>query len=145
MTWRLSANLRRSACRWLAARVRLGAPGPVHGPPATLPRIGWPYWPSSGPFMAQRQMAALHHLLDMSIAEIADATGTPAGTVKVRLSRAAGLSVGGSGPAAGRAPAGKPRLRAHCCDGPARSRHRRNVDPRRTDDVVDVVGRSDRR
>ena len=37
---------------------------------------------------AQRQAVALHYLLDMSVNDIALSTGTPAGTVKARLSRA---------------------------------------------------------
>jgi RNA polymerase sigma-70 factor (ECF subfamily) len=36
----------------------------------------------------QRQVVALYYLLDMPVSEIAASTGTPAGTVKARLSRA---------------------------------------------------------
>lgn len=36
----------------------------------------------------QRQVIALHYLLDMPVLEIAATTGVPAGTVKARLSRA---------------------------------------------------------
>lgn len=36
---------------------------------------------------AQRQAVVLHHLCDLSIEQIAAETGSPAGTVKARLSR----------------------------------------------------------
>jgi RNA polymerase sigma-70 factor (ECF subfamily) len=36
----------------------------------------------------QRQVIALHYLLDMSVADIAASIDVPAGTVKARLSRA---------------------------------------------------------
>ncbi|MFI7025791.1 SigE family RNA polymerase sigma factor [Micromonospora sp. NPDC049900] len=35
----------------------------------------------------QRQVIVLHHLADLSVAEIASQTGAPAGTVKARLAR----------------------------------------------------------
>jgi RNA polymerase sigma-70 factor (ECF subfamily) len=38
--------------------------------------------------IGQRQVVVLHHLLDLSVAEIASTLGVPAGTVKSRLSRA---------------------------------------------------------
>ena len=36
---------------------------------------------------AERQAVVLHHLLDLSVAEVAAQTGAPAGTVKTRLAR----------------------------------------------------------
>jgi RNA polymerase sigma-70 factor (ECF subfamily) len=38
--------------------------------------------------IGQRQVVVMHHLLDLSVEEIASALGVPAGTVKSRLSRA---------------------------------------------------------
>ncbi|WP_080640875.1 SigE family RNA polymerase sigma factor [Salinispora oceanensis] len=35
----------------------------------------------------QREAVVLHHLVDLSVAEIADQTGAPTGTVKARLAR----------------------------------------------------------
>jgi RNA polymerase sigma-70 factor (sigma-E family) len=86
VAWRLMVNRWRGVRRWLAARARLGPPVEVTGGPSPdrvavagalqqLPR-------------AQRQVIALHYLLDMGVQEIAATTGVPAGTVKARLSRA---------------------------------------------------------
>lgn len=36
---------------------------------------------------AQRRVIVLHHLCDLSVAEIADEVGSPTGTIKARLSR----------------------------------------------------------
>lgn len=38
--------------------------------------------------VGQRQVVVLHHLLDLSVDDIASTLGVPAGTVKLRLSRA---------------------------------------------------------
>lgn len=86
VAWRLMANRWRGLRRWLAARSRLGRPGEAAGGPspdrvaivAALQRLP----------AAQRQAIALHYLLDMPVQEIAVTTGVPAGTIKVRLSRA---------------------------------------------------------
>jgi RNA polymerase sigma-70 factor (sigma-E family) len=86
VAWRLMANRWRGLRRWVAARARMGPPPETTGSPSPdrvaivdavqhLPR-------------AQRQVVALHYLLDMPVNEIAASTGTPVGTVKVRLSRA---------------------------------------------------------
>ncbi|MEV6523953.1 SigE family RNA polymerase sigma factor [Longispora sp. NPDC051575] len=82
--WRLAAGTWRTAKRWLAARVRLAEPDVSAGPSpdnvaimAALARIP----------AAQREAVVLHHLCGQSVAEIAEATSTPAGTVKARLSR----------------------------------------------------------
>jgi RNA polymerase sigma-70 factor (ECF subfamily) len=86
VAWRLMINRWRGLRRWLGARARMGPPVEVTGSPSPdrvaiveallqLPK-------------AQRQVVALHYLLDMPVNEIAASTGTPAGTVKARLSRA---------------------------------------------------------
>jgi RNA polymerase sigma-70 factor (ECF subfamily) len=84
--WRLAANRWRGLRRRWAAQARLGPPDVVTPSPspdrvavvAALQRLP----------KAQRQTVALHYLLDMSVNDIALHTGTPAGTVKARLSRA---------------------------------------------------------
>ncbi|WP_306207675.1 RNA polymerase sigma factor [Actinoplanes sp. RD1] len=85
VAWRLLANRWRSLRRRLTALARLGPPPHPAGPSPdrvavvdALQRLP----------QAQRQVVALHYLLDMSIADIATGTGVPAGTVKARLSRA---------------------------------------------------------
>jgi RNA polymerase sigma-70 factor (ECF subfamily) len=84
--WRLAANRFRGLRRRWAAQARMGPPDVVTPSPspdrvavvAALQRLP----------KAQRQAVALHYLFDMSVNDIALATGTPAGTVKARLSRA---------------------------------------------------------
>ncbi|MBU2663635.1 SigE family RNA polymerase sigma factor [Actinoplanes bogorensis] len=86
VAWRLMLNRWRSMRRWLAARSRLGPPDETTRSPsedrvavvAALQRLP----------KAQRQVIALHYLLDMAVNDIAASTGVPAGTVKVQLSRA---------------------------------------------------------
>ncbi|NJC70571.1 SigE family RNA polymerase sigma factor [Planosporangium thailandense] len=85
VAWRLSMNRWRSARRWLGARARLGHPQDVPGPTPdrvalvdALRRIPEP----------QRRVVVSHYLYDMPVAEIADSTGMPVGTVKVYLARA---------------------------------------------------------
>jgi RNA polymerase sigma-70 factor (ECF subfamily) len=86
IAWRLMINRWRSLRRRLAARARMGPPVAGTGGPSpdrvaiveALLQLPKP----------QRQVVALHYLLDMPVNEIAATTGTPAGTVKARLSRA---------------------------------------------------------
>ena len=86
VAWRLMANRWRGLRRWLAAQGRLGPPVEATAGPspdrvavmAALQRLPKP----------QRQVIALHYLLDMPVADIAASIGVPAGTVKARLSRA---------------------------------------------------------
>jgi RNA polymerase sigma-70 factor, ECF subfamily len=85
VAWRLTANRWRSTRRWLAARARLGPPAAAAEPSpdrvavmTALRRLP----------EAQRRVVVLHYLCDLPIAEIATATGMPAGTVKVYLARA---------------------------------------------------------
>jgi RNA polymerase sigma-70 factor (ECF subfamily) len=86
VAWRLMANRWRGLRRWLGAQGRLGPPAETTAGPSpdrvavvdALQRLPKP----------QRQVIALHYLLDMSVADIAASAGVPAGTVKARLSRA---------------------------------------------------------
>jgi RNA polymerase sigma-70 factor (ECF subfamily) len=86
IAWRLMINRWRGLRRWVAARARMGPPVEATGSPSpdrvaivdALQKLPKP----------QRQAVALHYLLDMPVNEIAASTGTPAGTVKARLSRA---------------------------------------------------------
>jgi RNA polymerase sigma-70 factor (ECF subfamily) len=86
VAWRLMANRWRGLRRWFAAQGRLGPPVEATAGPspdrvavmAALQRLPKP----------QRQVIALHYLLDMPVADIAASIGVPAGTVKARLSRA---------------------------------------------------------
>jgi RNA polymerase sigma-70 factor (ECF subfamily) len=86
VAWRLAANRWRGVKRWWSAQARMGPPDVLTAGPspervavaAALQRLP----------AAQRQAVALHYLLDMSVNDIAVSTGTPAGTIKARLSRA---------------------------------------------------------
>jgi RNA polymerase sigma-70 factor, ECF subfamily len=84
VAWRLAATHRRGARRWAAARSRLGRPAPVPAPtPDRVAVLSALRLIPEG----QRRAIVLHYLCDMSVADIAAATGTPAGTVKVWLAR----------------------------------------------------------
>jgi RNA polymerase sigma-70 factor (ECF subfamily) len=86
VAWRLMINRWRGLRRRLAARARMGPMIEATGGPSpdrvavidALQRLPAP----------QRQVIALHYLLDMPVHEIAATTGVAAGTVKARLSRA---------------------------------------------------------
>jgi len=86
VAWRLMANRWRGVRRWLAAQARMGPPVAAAASPSpdrvavtdALQRLPKP----------QRQVIALHYLLDMPVNDIAASTGIPAGTIKARLSRA---------------------------------------------------------
>ena len=84
--WRLAANRWRGLRRRWAAHARLGPPDAVTPSPSP-DRVAVVAALQQLP-KAQRQTVALHYLLDMSVHDIALHTGTPAGTVKARLSRA---------------------------------------------------------
>ena len=84
VAWRFAVSDWRRTVRQLRLLVR-------HGPPPDVP-------PPSDDVVAvrdalarlpeaQRVAIVLHHLEDRSVAEIAELTGVPAGTVKARLSR----------------------------------------------------------
>lgn len=86
VAWRLMLNRWRGLRRWLAARARMGPPNEATASPSpdrvavveALQRLP----------AAQRQVVALHYLLDMSVLDVAASLGVPEGTVKARLSRA---------------------------------------------------------
>ena len=84
--WRLAANRWRGLRRRWAAQARLGPPDVVTPSPSP-DRVAVVAALQQLP-PAQRQAVALHYLFDMSVNDIALSTGTPAGTVKARLSRA---------------------------------------------------------
>jgi RNA polymerase sigma-70 factor (sigma-E family) len=86
VAWRLMANRWRGLRRWVAARARMGPPDEVTRGPSP-DRVAVVDALQQLP-EAQRQVIALHYLLDMPVQEIAVAVGVPAGTVKARLSRA---------------------------------------------------------
>ena len=86
VAWRLAANRWRGVRRWLAAQSRLGPPDAVTAGPSPE-RVALLAALQQLP-EAQRQTVIMHYLLDMGVPEIAASTGTPAGTVKARLSRA---------------------------------------------------------
>jgi RNA polymerase sigma-70 factor, ECF subfamily len=84
VAWRLAANRWRSMRRWLAARVRLGAPPAVPGPtPDRVALVAALRQLSE----AQRRVLVLHYLYGLTVAEISASTEMPAGTVKVYLAR----------------------------------------------------------
>ncbi|WP_328475439.1 SigE family RNA polymerase sigma factor [Actinoplanes sp. NBC_00393] len=85
VAWRLAANRWRGFRRWMSARSRLGRPDVVASP--SPDRVAVLAALQELPD-AQRRTVVAHYLLDMSVDEIAASTGTPAGTVKARLSRA---------------------------------------------------------
>jgi RNA polymerase sigma-70 factor (ECF subfamily) len=86
VAWRLMVNRWRGVRRWLSARSRMGPPVAVMDSPSpdrvaildALQRLP----------KAQRQVIALHYLLDMPVRDIAASVGAPEGTVKAQLSRA---------------------------------------------------------
>ncbi|GAA0532480.1 SigE family RNA polymerase sigma factor [Paractinoplanes ferrugineus] len=86
VAWRLMVNRWRGLRRWLAARARLGPPEAMTGGPSP-DRVAVVHALQRLP-AAQRQVVALHYLLDMSVHDIARTVGAPEGTVKARLSRA---------------------------------------------------------
>jgi len=85
VAWRMMANRWRGLKRRVAALARLGPPPSVDSP--SPDRVAVADALQLLP-MAQRQVIALHYLLDMSVNDIAVSIGAPAGTVKARLSRA---------------------------------------------------------
>lgn len=84
VAWRIAASRWRKAKNGVTALVRHGAPDHTPSPDpdhvalvAALKQI-----PES-----QRQAIVLHHLVGMSVDDIARETGAPTGTIKARLSR----------------------------------------------------------
>jgi RNA polymerase sigma-70 factor, ECF subfamily len=85
VAWRLAANQFRSGRRRLAALARIGRPDPAPAPSADAVAVLAALRRLSH---EQRVAITLHYLQRMSVAEIADATGAPVGTIKARLARA---------------------------------------------------------
>ena len=85
VAWRLMVNRWRGLRRWLAARSRMGPNGVVDSPSPDRVAIVEALQQLPKP---QRQVIALHYLLDMPVHDIAASVGAPEGTVKARLSRA---------------------------------------------------------
>ncbi|MER7894316.1 SigE family RNA polymerase sigma factor [Micromonospora sp. NPDC094482] len=85
VAWRLAANRWRSARRRVRAWVRHGEPPPTPGPgPDRVAIMGaLRQLP-----VKQRQVVVLHYLYGYPVAEIADSTGMPVGSVKAYLHRA---------------------------------------------------------
>jgi RNA polymerase sigma-70 factor (ECF subfamily) len=84
VAWRIAASRWRKTRNGIRAAVRHGPPDPGHPPSpdhvalvSALRRI-----PEE-----QRRAIVLHHLVGMSVQEVAHETGAPTGTVKARLSR----------------------------------------------------------
>lgn len=76
--WRRLVRGRRPADRAMSGPVQAAAPGTEHVELVrALTRLPAP----------QREALVLHHLVDLSVADIAAQTGVPEGTVKARLSR----------------------------------------------------------
>lgn len=111
--WVRTAALRLAVSRWRKARNAMTAWKRDHARSASTPGTqepeltDWdgPAWqalrrlPSS-----QREAVVMHHVLDLSVAEISQLVGSPEGTVKARLSRgrsalALGLTAASPGPA----------------------------------------------
>ncbi len=86
VAWRLLVNRWRSLRRRLTARARMGTPDVMTAGPSP-DRVAVVAALQQLP-KAQRQVIALHYLLDMPVHDIAASIGAPEGTVKVRLSRA---------------------------------------------------------
>lgn len=84
VAWRLAIDRWRRAQNGVRAWRRHG--GPAHaqdaGPDRTALMAALRRLPAP-----QREAVVLHHLVGMSVEQIADHKGTPAGTVKARLSR----------------------------------------------------------
>lgn len=78
--WRRTVLGRRAAARMSAAGMDHAATGPPDSRLALLAAL------KRLPF-EQREALALHYFADLPLAEIADRTGAPIGTVKARLSR----------------------------------------------------------
>lgn len=88
VAFRLLSNRRRKARNALRALMRHGPQAPE--PPPSSDRVDVAAAMRELP-LGQRQVVVMHHLLGMSVDEIARALGVAPGTVKSRLSRARGV------------------------------------------------------
>jgi RNA polymerase sigma-70 factor, ECF subfamily len=88
--WVRTVAYRLAVSRWRRARKALRAPDRAYGEQTPrqpdVSRVALARALQQLPF-DQRRAIVLHHLCDLSVADIALETGVPAGTVKARLSR----------------------------------------------------------
>ncbi|MDQ3485609.1 MAG: SigE family RNA polymerase sigma factor, partial [Actinomycetota bacterium] len=84
VAWRLAVSRWRRAKQALGFQHRTAAPQDVAGPNLDRPAlvVALAQIPAD-----QRRAIVLHHLCDLSVADVAAETGVPVGTVKARLSR----------------------------------------------------------
>jgi RNA polymerase sigma-70 factor (sigma-E family) len=84
VAWRVAASRWRKALNRVAAHRRFGSADSVPGPNEDAVAVAGALRRLPEP---QRVAVVLHHLVGMSIDQVAIETGVPAGTVKARLSR----------------------------------------------------------
>ncbi|TDE00002.1 SigE family RNA polymerase sigma factor [Jiangella asiatica] len=84
VAWRIAASRWRKTKNGVMALVKHGAPS--HTPSPDPDHVALVTALRQIP-EAQRQAIVLHHLVGMSVDDIAHETGTPSGTIKARLSR----------------------------------------------------------
>jgi RNA polymerase sigma-70 factor, ECF subfamily len=88
--WVRTVAYRLAVSRWRRARKALRLPDRAYATPAPaepdVSRVALARALAQLPSV-QRRAIVLHHLCDLSVADIARETGVPAGTVKARLSR----------------------------------------------------------
>lgn len=84
VAWRLAASRWRKARNGVAAMLRHGPP--EHAPEPSIDNVALVAALKAIP-EAQRRAIVLHHLSGLSVAEVAQETGAPEGTVKARLAR----------------------------------------------------------
>jgi RNA polymerase sigma-70 factor (ECF subfamily) len=84
VAWRIAASRWRKTRNGVRAIVRHGAPD--HSQPPSPDHVALVQALREIP-EAQRRVVVLHHLVGMSVEEVAQETGAPTGTVKARLSR----------------------------------------------------------
>lgn len=85
VAFRMLSNRKRKTRNGIRALLRIGSAESVAGP--SVDRVGVQTALASLP-VGQRQVVALHYLLDMDLEEIGRVLDVPSGTVKSRLSRA---------------------------------------------------------
>ena len=84
VAWRLAASRWRKAKNGVAAMLRHGPP--AHAPEPSIDNVALVAALKQIP-EAQRRTVVLHHLVGLSVAEVAHEMHVPEGTVKARLSR----------------------------------------------------------
>ena len=84
VAWRLAVSRWRRGRRAIAAYQRHGVPADIPAPSPDFTALVAALRDLTDD---QRRAIVLHHLVDLSIAQVAEETGCPTGTVKARLSR----------------------------------------------------------